>query len=182
MFESIWELEVKWEHLFSLYDENWVDPNSFRGTKIDKSLINYLPPLPLLLRWCWWWKWPWWLWWQRWWCLWLPLVLLLQPCQNVLVAGNFATFSQFLAAYSTLDFTRNPLAGKGTWHLLPTTAAKQGSFYYYYCLFSPALTWSVRSVNHPSMPIVHQVSLITTSLSSDGLTLLQCPYVGLPIP
>ena len=65
---------------------------------------------------------------------------------------------------------------------MPPTAAKQGSFYYYYCLFSPALTWSVRSVNHPSMPIVHQVSLITTSLSSDGLTLLQCPYVGLPIP
>ena len=46
-----------------------------------------------------------------------------QPCQNVPTAGNFAAFSQFLAAYSTLDFTRSPLAGKGTWHLLPTTPA-----------------------------------------------------------
>ena len=36
-------------------------------------------------------------------------------------ADNFATFSQFLAAYSTLDFTKSPLAGKGTWSLLPTT-------------------------------------------------------------
>ena len=44
-----------------------------------------------------------------------------QPCQNVPAAGNFATFSPFLAAYSTLDFTRSPLAGKGTWYLLPTT-------------------------------------------------------------
>ena len=44
-----------------------------------------------------------------------------QPCQNVLAAGNFAAFSPFLAAYSTLDFTRSPLAGKGTWCLLPTT-------------------------------------------------------------
>ena len=25
------------------------------------------------------------------------------------------------ATYFTLDFTRNPQAGKGTWHLLPTT-------------------------------------------------------------
>ena len=46
---------------------------------------------------------------------------ILQPCQNVLAAGNFAIFSPFLAAYSTLDFTRSPLAGKGTWCLLPTT-------------------------------------------------------------
>ena len=46
-----------------------------------------------------------------------------EPCQNVLAAGNFAAFSQFLAAYSTLDFTGSPLAGKGTWHLLPTTPA-----------------------------------------------------------
>ena len=38
-----------------------------------------------------------------------------QPCQNVPVANNFATFSQFLAAYSTLDFTGSALAGKGTW-------------------------------------------------------------------
>ena len=45
---------------------------------------------------------------------------LQQPCQNVPVAGNFAAFSQFLAAYSTLDFTRNPRAGT-TWSLLPTT-------------------------------------------------------------
>ena len=45
----------------------------------------------------------------------------LQPCQNVPAASNFAAFSQFLAAYSTLDFTRSPLAGKGTWCLLPTT-------------------------------------------------------------
>ena len=37
-----------------------------------------------------------------------------QPCQNVPAASNFAAFSQFLAAYSTLDFTRSPLAGKGT--------------------------------------------------------------------
>ena len=44
-----------------------------------------------------------------------------QTCQNVLAAGNFATFSQFLAVYSTLDLTRSPLAGKGTWCLLPTT-------------------------------------------------------------
>ena len=36
-------------------------------------------------------------------------------------ASNFATFSQFLAAYSTLDFTWNLLAGKGAWSLLPTT-------------------------------------------------------------
>ena len=36
-------------------------------------------------------------------------------------ASNFVAFSQFLAAYSTLDFTRSPLAGKGTWCLLPTT-------------------------------------------------------------
>ena len=45
----------------------------------------------------------------------------LQPCQNVSAAGKFAIFSQFLPSYSTLDFTRSPLAGKGTWHLLPTT-------------------------------------------------------------
>ena len=37
--------------------------------------------------------------------------------------GNFAAFSQFLAAYCTLDFTMSPLAGKGTWCLLPTTPA-----------------------------------------------------------
>ena len=36
-------------------------------------------------------------------------------------AGNFAAFSQFFTAYSTLDFTMSPLAGKGTWCLLPTT-------------------------------------------------------------
>ena len=34
---------------------------------------------------------------------------------------NFAAFSPFLAAYSTLDFTMSPLAGKTTWYLLPTT-------------------------------------------------------------
>ena len=44
----------------------------------------------------------------------------MQPCQNVPAASNFATFSPFLAAYSTLDFSRSPLAGKGTWCLLPT--------------------------------------------------------------
>ena len=36
-------------------------------------------------------------------------------------ASNFAVFGQFLAPYSTLDFTRSPLAGKGAWCLLPTT-------------------------------------------------------------
>ena len=41
----------------------------------------------------------------------------------MLAAGNFAAFSQFLATYSTLDFTMSPLADKGTWHLLPTTSA-----------------------------------------------------------
>ena len=41
--------------------------------------------------------------------------------QNVPMGGNFAPFSQLLAAYSTLDFTRCPPAGKRTWHLLPTT-------------------------------------------------------------
>ena len=51
-----------------------------------------------------------------------------QPCQNVPAAGNFAIFSLFLAAYSTLDFTRIPLAGKGTWCLLPYY-----SFYAAYC-------------------------------------------------
>ena len=51
----------------------------------------------------------------------VAFTLQIQLCQNVQVAGNFAAFSQFLAAYSTLDFTRNPLACKGTWHLLPTT-------------------------------------------------------------
>ena len=44
-----------------------------------------------------------------------------QPCQNAPAAGNFAAFSPFLAAYSTLYFTMSPLAGKGTWCLLPTT-------------------------------------------------------------
>ena len=44
-----------------------------------------------------------------------------KPCQNVPAAGNFAAFSPFLAAYSRLDFTMSPLAGKGTWCLLPTT-------------------------------------------------------------
>ena len=37
----------------------------------------------------------------------------IQPCQNVPAASNFTTFSPFIAAYSTLDFTRSPLAGKG---------------------------------------------------------------------
>ena len=37
--------------------------------------------------------------------------------------GNFAAFNQFLATYSTLDFTRSPLAGKGTWCLLHTTSS-----------------------------------------------------------
>ena len=44
-----------------------------------------------------------------------------QPCQNVPAAGNFAAFSPFLAAYSILNFTMSPMAGKGTWCLLPTT-------------------------------------------------------------
>ena len=43
-----------------------------------------------------------------------------QPCQNVPAGNNFAIFSQCLAAYSTLDFTRSPLAGKGTWCLMAT--------------------------------------------------------------
>ena len=46
-----------------------------------------------------------------------------QPCQNVLAVGKFATFSQFLAAYSTLDFTKSPLASKGTWCLQSTSPA-----------------------------------------------------------
>ena len=46
-----------------------------------------------------------------------------QPCQNVPAASNFAAFSQLLAAYSILDFTGSLLAGKGTWHLLPTAPA-----------------------------------------------------------
>ena len=46
---------------------------------------------------------------------------LIQPCQNVPAAGSFAAFSQFIAAYSTLDFTKRPLAGKRTWCFLPTT-------------------------------------------------------------
>ena len=49
------------------------------------------------------------------------LLITCQHCQNVPAAGNFATFSPFLATYSTLDFTRSSLAGTGTWHLLPTT-------------------------------------------------------------
>ena len=49
-----------------------------------------------------------------------PLSYKQQPCQNVLAAGNFATFSHFFA---TLDFTRSPLAGKGTWCLMPPTLA-----------------------------------------------------------
>ena len=36
-------------------------------------------------------------------------------------ASNFATFSQFLAAHFALDFSKSPLADKGTWCLLPTT-------------------------------------------------------------
>ena len=48
---------------------------------------------------------------------------LVQPCQNAQAVSNFAPSSQLLAAYSTLDFTRSPLAGKVTWHLLPTTPA-----------------------------------------------------------
>ena len=45
----------------------------------------------------------------------------IQLCQNVLTGGNFAAFTQLLVAHSTLNFTRSPLAGKGTWCLLPTT-------------------------------------------------------------
>ena len=37
----------------------------------------------------------------------------------MLAAGNFASYSQFSATYSTLDLTRSPLAHKGVWHLLP---------------------------------------------------------------
>ena len=47
----------------------------------------------------------------------------MQPGQNMLAAGRFAAFSPSLAVYSTLDFTRSPVADKGTWHLLPTTSA-----------------------------------------------------------
>ena len=39
----------------------------------------------------------------------------------MLAASNFAAFCPFLAAYSTLDFTMSPLAGKVTWYLLFTT-------------------------------------------------------------
>ena len=53
----------------------------------------------------------------------LKVPFLPQLCQNVPAAGNFVALSQFLAAYSTLDFTMSPLAGKGTWCLLPTTPA-----------------------------------------------------------
>ena len=49
------------------------------------------------------------------------LTFITQPCQNAPAASNFAAFSQFFAAYSTLHLTRSPLAGKGTWCLLPTT-------------------------------------------------------------
>ena len=45
----------------------------------------------------------------------------LQPGENVPAACNFATFSQLLAAFSTLNFTKSLIAGKGTWCLLPTT-------------------------------------------------------------
>ena len=45
-------------------------------------------------------------------------------CPQAAAPGNFATFSQFFAAYSTLDFTWSPLAGKGTWCLLPTTPSR----------------------------------------------------------
>ena len=38
-------------------------------------------------------------------------------------AGNCAAFSQFFAAYSTLDFSMSPLASKGALCLLPTTPA-----------------------------------------------------------
>ena len=48
-------------------------------------------------------------------------MVVIQPCQIVLATGNFAAFSQLFASYSTLDFTRSPLAGKGTWCLLPAT-------------------------------------------------------------
>ena len=34
---------------------------------------------------------------------------------------QFCRLRQLLAAYSALDFTRSPLAGKGTWVFLPTT-------------------------------------------------------------
>lgn len=44
-----------------------------------------------------------------------------QPCHNVPVSGDFATYSSLISAYSTLDFSRSPLAEKGSWHLLPTT-------------------------------------------------------------
>ena len=44
-----------------------------------------------------------------------------QACQNVSTGRNFASFSQLLAAYFTLDFTMSPLADMGTWHLPPAT-------------------------------------------------------------
>ena len=64
-------------------------------------------------------------WLQKYWRFWLfqigsRLWDWLTACQNMPSASNFAAFSQFLVAYSTLDFTRSPLAGKGTWCLLPT--------------------------------------------------------------
>ena len=58
--------------------------------------------------------------------------------------AKFAAFSQFLAAYSTMDFTRSPLIGIGTWLyynngftfllLFPCLASELQSWLLYYAL------------------------------------------------
>lgn len=44
--------------------------------------------------------------------------------------------SQLLAACSTLDISRSPLAGKGTWHLLPTTTDRAAHVTWPRCFFA----------------------------------------------
>ena len=66
----------------------------------------------------------------------------MQHCQNVPAGGNFTTFSPFLAAHSTLDFSGSPLAGKETWHLLPATPN-----------MLPAVTKRFERVEHGQQPI-----------------------------
>ena len=95
-------------------------------------------------------------------CEWPPIPYTSQPCQNVLAAGNFASFSQFVAASSTLDFNKNPLAGKGTWCLLPTTpstcmlpsATKDFDwvdFYWPLLLLATSLTFENHSCKLPTL-------------------------------
>ena len=44
-----------------------------------------------------------------------------QPCHNVPAGGNSGTFSQFFAAYLTLDFTASAAECRGTSNMLPIT-------------------------------------------------------------